>query len=227
VTRDYIADNTNPSAKEFAALPLLQSKPRTLRRESNMESWGTVKLRCPAAALFALLALCCIQDLNSTESRESEQTSFSAEDSSVRKPVPIPQSVLSALSQDTLVSNELEYESKHAEQAPPSWFSASATHLGASREVDLIVMSVGPVHGANVTMFWAFRPTASGHELIFTGGGHELRVLNSRSKGYRDIEALAVTMQKPSRVLYRFNGKQYTPVEGKEQASLKRRRSLL
>jgi hypothetical protein len=59
------------------------------------------------------------------------------------------------------------------------------------------------------TMFWAFRPTVSGHELIFTGGGHDLRVKTSRTNGYRDIETLAVTMQKASTVLYRFDGKKY------------------
>jgi hypothetical protein len=103
----------------------------------------------------------------------------------------------------------LESEKIQAKQIPASWFSASAIHLGNSREVDLIVMSVGPVRGANVTMFWAFRPTALGHELLFAGGGHTLSVKNKRWKGFREIETLSVVMQKVSTVLYRFDGKRY------------------
>ena len=140
----------------------------------------------------------------------TEQSSFSAEDESVQKPVAIPQEVLSALSRDSLVRAELKDRKIPAERIPASWFSASAIHLGNAREADLIVMSVGPVHGANVTMFWAFRPAASGHELLFRGGGHDLRVKNTRRKGFRDIETLSITMQKLSSDLYRFDGKQYT-----------------
>ena len=139
----------------------------------------------------------------------AEQSSFSAENDSVQKPVAIPQDVLTALSRDSLVRAELKDRKIPAERIPASWFSASAIHLGNARETDLIVMSVGPVHGANVTMFWAFRPAASGHELVFTGGGHDLRVKNTRRNGYRDIEALGITMLKPWSDLYRFDGKKY------------------
>ena len=76
-------------------------------------------------------------------------------------------------------------------------------------------MSVGPVHGANVTKFWAFRPAPSGHELVFTGGGHDLRVKSTCRNGYRDIETLSITMQKLSTDLYRFDGKKYTRYDEK------------
>jgi hypothetical protein len=168
-----------------------------------------MKIKRPLLIALVVLLACSRQSADGKSEQPVEQTSFSAEDESVKKPVAIPQDVLAALSRDELVQNVLDNENIPAEKIPISWFSASAIHLGNAREVDLIVMSVGPVHGANVTMFWAFRPTVSGHELMFTGGGHDLRVKTSRTNGYRDIETLAVTMQKASTVLYRFDGKKY------------------
>jgi len=175
-----------------------------------MKDWGTMKFKWPMMILLAVLAAESITTADAWSAPGTEQSSFRAEDDSVKKPVPIPQDLLATLSRDGLVKGVLENENIPAERIPASWFSASAIHLAGAREVDLIVMSVGPVHGANVTWFWAFRPSAAGCELIFSGGGHDLEVKNTRSNGYREIEKLAVTMQKVSTVVYRFDGKQYT-----------------
>ena len=157
--------------------------------------------------LFVLLAMC---SANIVEANEDEQMHFSAEADSVKKPVAIPPNVLAALSRDEVVKDALKGRNIPADEIPASWFSASVIHLRGAHEADLVVMSIGPAHGANVTMFWVFRPTASDHELIFTGAGHDLEIKKTRSNGYREIETLAVTMQKVSTVVYRFNGKQYT-----------------
>lgn len=143
--------------------------------------------------------------------QNSEQMNFSAEHASVKRPVAIPQDVLALLSRDELVRNELESQNIPAERIPASWFSASMIHLRSAREADLVVMlRVVRFHAANVTMFWLFRPAAFGHELLFTGGGHNLTVKNTFWNGYREIETSAVTMQKLSTVFYRFDGSQYT-----------------
>lgn len=139
----------------------------------------------------------------------AEQLSFSAEDDSVKNHVVIPRDVLAILSKDKLVREELENEGLPAEKIPSSWFSASAIHLSHANAANLIVMSVGPVHGANTTMFWAFRTTHSGHDLIFTGGGHTLTAKNTRWNGYREIETLSVVTQKLATVVYRFDGTRY------------------
>jgi hypothetical protein len=155
----------------------------------------------------------CSSEERSSEQRSSEQTHFSAEDDRVEKPVAIP--VLTVLSQDNMVRAELENENIPAEKLPQSWFAASAIHLTHSGEIDLIVVSVGPVRGANVTMFWVFRSTPHGHELVLTAGAHDLQVKSTFWKGYRDIELLSVTMQKLNTVLYKFNGKRYVRYKDK------------
>jgi hypothetical protein len=165
--------------------------------------------------LLSFLVMCAAPAAEGKRFQPAEQLSFSAEDDSVKNPVVIPRDVLAILSKDKLVREELENEGLPAEKIPSSWFSASAIHLSHANAAYLIVMSVGPVHGANTTMFWAFRPTHSGHDLIFTGGGHTLTAKNTRWNGYREIETLSVVMQKLATVVYRFDGTRYTRYKDK------------
>jgi hypothetical protein len=168
-----------------------------------------MNIRWPIVVAFVFVVGLHPQAVGGKGAYPAEQSRFSAEDESVQKPVAVPQDVLTALTRDSLVRAALKDRKIPAERIPASWFSASAIHLGNARETDLIVMAVRPVHGVNATKFWAFRPAASGHELVFTGGGHDLRVRNTRRNGYRDIEALGITMLKPWSDLYRFDGKRY------------------
>jgi hypothetical protein len=164
--------------------------------------------------LLTLLVMCA-PAAEGKRFQPAEQLSFSAEDDGVKNPVVIPRDVLAILSKDKLVREELEHEGLPAEEIPSSWFSASAIHLSHANAAYLIVMSVGPVQGANTTMFWAFRPTHSGHDLIFTGGGYTLTAKNTRWNGYREIETLSVVMQKLATVVYRFDGTRYTRYKDK------------
>jgi hypothetical protein len=173
-------------------------------------SKGTImNIKQSRIVLLVFLAILSARVAEAKSPQRSEQTAFNAEDDSVKRPVAIPQDVLAALSRDKLVKDVLENENIPAEKIPASWFSASTIHLRDAREADLIVMAVGPLRGANVTMFWIFRAAATGHELLFTGEGHDLTVKNARLNGYREIETSAVIMQKLSTVSYRFEGKQY------------------
>src|SRR6185437_5775044 len=124
-------------------------------------------------------------------SRTSEQTKFSAEDSGLRNPIPIPKDVLALLIRDKGVQDELEYDHLSVEKLPTSWFSASTIHLSASDKPSIIVQAEGPLLGANVTTFWVFNTTARGHELVLTASAHHLIVKNKRWKGYRVIELVS------------------------------------
>lgn len=144
---------------------------------------------------------------NSVSDRNSEQTVFEAEaDTSemlVRRPVEIPNSALQVL-RDTLtggILNCLKARGATPDQVPGSWFSASAIHLNGSEEVDLVVVvdapkitdptspagCLLPAHGGP---FWVLGPgIASGrYGLFLATGGLRLKVLNSRTNRYRDIQ---------------------------------------
>jgi hypothetical protein len=142
-------------------------------------------------------------------SHSSEQLHFSAEDQSVKTPIAIPPDVATVLEKDDLVRNALENEEPPRERLALSWFSASAIHLSSSRKSDLLVMAVGPLRGANVTMFWLFRQKDNRHQLVLRTGCLGLELKSRRRNGYRDVECAAVVMQKVSTILYRFDGTHY------------------
>lgn len=143
-------------------------------------------------------------------SRSSEQTVFSAEDAQVKSPVPIPKNIFEILKEDTTVKGALEDEHIPPENLPTSWFSASTIHLSKHNKLDLIVVGNPPLSGGNLAMFWVFRATASGHELVLNTSAHSLEVMNTRWNGHKDIETIGATAVAVTTVLYRFDGKKYS-----------------
>ncbi len=146
------------------------------------------------------------------------QLRYSAEDISVNRPVSIPKSVLDTLVRDPLVRSELETEHIPSERIPTFWFSASQIQLGSGSTPDLLVVSEGPLRGANVATFWIFLNTSNGYDLALQTMAHDFVIKTSRSKGYRVLESLSATADKVTTVIYRYNGQRYvqsqTALEG-------------
>jgi hypothetical protein len=161
---------------------------------------------------------------NSANSLDPEQTRFDAEPDSgeiqVNRPVEIPDSALQVL-RDTLTGgtlNCLKSRGTTPEQAPASWFLASAVHLNGPNEIDLVVVPNVPniakpknpggcLLPANGGPFWVLGPgAASGRYGLFlaTYAGR-LDVLSSRTNGYRDIR----TGYRSTVILYKFTVQQY------------------
>jgi hypothetical protein len=166
-------------------------------------------IRYSLIILLMLAAVSGIPTAAGSDSHEAEQSEFSAEDVAVKKPVAIPEDVLAILRKDKTVLSILESENLQPINLPAPWFSASAIHLSASKRADILVVGQPPVTGGNVTIFWVFRATPDGHELVLTAPAHDLRVRSRRSKGYRDIELVSMTAAQISDVLCRFDGKRY------------------
>jgi hypothetical protein len=168
-----------------------------------------VNIKKVGVTLFTVLIFW-TETLESKGFYPSEQRHFSAEDISVEKPVPIPDSVLTILREDEMVRIALANESIAAENIPLSWFSASAIQLSSPKNVDIVVMGEGSLHGSNVTTFWVFCATPHGYKLVLTAPAHDLIVKSTRWKGHRDIELTSMTAVQTSTVLFRFDGERYT-----------------
>lgn len=157
----------------------------------------------------AALAFSCVSAKSHTPQSDPEQTVFSAEDERVKHPVLIPNEVLAILRGDGLVKRELDYAGIAPENLPASWFSASEIALRSPGERDLIVAAEGPLVGANVDTFWVFIYSGNGYTLVLTIPALGLSVKNSRTNGYRDIEAAAATAVKITTASFRFDGQEY------------------
>jgi len=138
-------------------------------------------MRFTTVRLVLLYLFCCAfagsPDCMGQQQREpSEQMHFSAEDSSVKKPVPIPESVLANLRSDDTVRRALEDQTTSPKDLPSSWFLASKIHLSNTNRPDLILIGQPPISGANVTTFWVFLAEIGGYKLVLTAPAHDLIV---------------------------------------------------
>ena len=139
----------------------------------------------------------------------AEQQVYSAEDLSVEKPVPLPTTVLDILKKDKTVQNVLEAENLSPESLPRSWFSASVVHLSRNKKDDLVVVGNPPVSGGNLAMFWVFRATGQGYNLVLSASAHSLHFENPRWNGYRTVQLTGFTAMEYSKVWYRFEAGRY------------------
>lgn len=151
-----------------------------------------------------------------------EQFSFSAEDEDVQRPASLPGEVLSILRSDKRVSICEQNEGIAPAQVPSSWFSASQIHLAGPDETDLIVRPGTPsdwksgpspnvcLFGANTIQFWVFSETPRA-KLLLNVYAHDLIVLDTWGKGYRDVEIDIGSLAGVSTTVFRFDGQQYQP----------------
>jgi hypothetical protein len=92
---------------------------------------------------------------------------------------------------------------------------ASEVHLNAPTEKDIVAIAAGLLAGANVTMFWVFRPVRQDFQLLLKASAHDLEVKNTRSNSYKDIEILVATATRGSKLFFRFDGLRYQAEEGR------------
>jgi hypothetical protein len=150
------------------------------------------------------------QNAKNTESKE--QCLFGADDTTVEQPVALPTGALQVLRKDEQVLLSLKAEGKSADELTPMSFLASEIHLDGTGETDLIVIGVGKLRGASVSTFWVFRQS-QGYDLVLKVVARGLRVVSTKWKGYRIIEAGSALSSTSNTTRYRFDGKKYWPFE--------------
>lgn len=145
-----------------------------------------------------------------------EQTSFDADPSAqITRPVPLPDSVLQILAQDSEV-----VACRQENPLPPgtslaSWFVASEIHLDGPHEADLVVLPLSQgnlllcFHSAEgIGWFWVFHQVGAHYELVLKTAGLGLIIRDVKHRGYRDIWSGAAFGTHSSETTYRFeNGK--------------------
>ena len=152
-----------------------------------------------------------------------EQTEFSMEQElvPVTRPTNLSDAALQALGRDSAVSSCLGVEKSSRDLPPASWFIASEIHLARADETDLIVlpasrpaaeMKPAPnacFFGPYTTKWWILRKVNEGYQVILTVDAHDIGLKQTRSNGYRDIEAGISTMQGTTVTVYKFDGHHY------------------
>jgi hypothetical protein len=150
-----------------------------------------------------------------------EQSKFAMEGVVIAHPVDLPEKALPVLRRSRAVLECLE-EDHSIEDIPANWFVASVVHLGGPKEIDLVVQARDLT--ANYTdrptpnaclyytksmPFWVLRKTSNGYVLVLEANALVLRVLDSRSNGFRDIETSLVDLAGQTKFTFKFNGRHY------------------
>lgn len=151
---------------------------------------------------------------------QQEQTSFGTEEiptvPQVKRPAPMPDSVLQVLNTDEGVKSCLENNTLTPGQLLSSWFIASEIHLDGRNETDLVVlpnpygeqsMCFHSVEG--IGWFWVFRQNQGRHELVLKASGNGLEILNSSHNGYKDIQTVSGVGRFVTTIIFHFDGRRY------------------
>jgi hypothetical protein len=127
----------------------------------------------------------------------------------------VPDRVLKLLRQDKYVLSCLAPD-ESPDQILATWFVGSEIHLDSALEADLIVLPKNPcLLGANIGPFWVFRRTSESYELALSVSAHDLEVLNTKCKGYRNIRIASMTVSTISTVVFQFDGTSYQQWQSK------------
>lgn len=165
-----------------------------------------------------LVIFCCCAAQIFAQSRKSEQTSFSSEDK-IKKAVKLPANALKQLG---------EYDDRHLagcqkdsflrKTKAVEHFAVSTINFNDDRLDDLIVQAQTPCFmGAHNTTFWIFirsnQKANADYKLIFDVAADYLKVSDTSTKNFRDIETASHTAVELYTIRWKFDGEKYQKSE--------------
>jgi hypothetical protein len=195
-------------------------------------------MQCRSAVCFLSLALLLV-NMGKTEKvgprqNHVEQVNFNSEiglpgEVFVKRPVEIPEGGLEVLRNTERIRRCLKTGRLKPEEVPSSWFVGSEIHLDGSNEVDLVVLPNVPkivAHdfppnldpgvcqlGAHTGPFWVLRNSGGHFELLLETNVQFLGVMDSKTKGFRDIRGDTGFVDGIDSITYRFDGTRYKAAE--------------
>jgi hypothetical protein len=168
-----------------------------------MKFLGTVLFVFAALGGVALIA-------RGQEARPAaEQKLFSPGDSPVQRPVTLSPGVLRVILASQ-PAKETFAVLDDADKADPSrLFQAGEVHLSTSDQVDLVVMGLGKMKGADAGWFWIVSSARKNPQVILFGGGDSLEVLDGKTKNYKDIRITWASSFETETTTYQYDGSIY------------------
>jgi hypothetical protein len=137
-----------------------------------------------------------------------DQTLFSEEEPLLHTVVLTP-GVLSVLLKTKEAKQGLEFANDSQRHNPAQLFRAAEVHLSRLEEVDLVVLGIPPMRGADNCWFWVVRSARNHPRVVLFAGGNSLDVMNSSTIGYRNIRSIWSSPSDTSQKIYHFDGKSY------------------
>jgi hypothetical protein len=168
--------------------------------------------------LFALAAIAGIAVVAQAQGPRpaAEQKLFP--NGAIRHPVNLSPEVLKALLATKQVQAQFAVMDSTDTKNPSQFFRAAEVHLNQSSEVDLVVVGVSPMAGADNTWFWVVRSARKDPKVILFSNGSTLEVLDTKTNGYGDIRSVwSSAARETDTTIYHFDGSDYRPWEKRQR----------
>lgn len=127
----------------------------------------------------------------------------------VQHPVSLSPEVLRVLLAMHPAKETFEVINDSEKHDPSKLFQATEVHLSNSDEVDLVVIGLGPMRGAESLWFWVVRSARKNPEVILFSGGDSLEVTDKKTHGYKDIGVVWMSSSETETTVYQFDGMFY------------------
>jgi hypothetical protein len=168
-----------------------------------MKSFGTIVFVLAAFAGVVLVAR------GQEAHPAAEQKLFSASDSPIQHPVTLSPDVLRVLLASQTAKETFAVLNDSQKANPAQLFQAGEVHLSSPDQVDLVVIGLGPMKGADAGWFWIVSSARKNPQVILFGGGDSLEVLDTKTKNYKDIRIVWSSSFETETTTYQFDGSIY------------------
>jgi hypothetical protein len=137
-----------------------------------------------------------------------EQTAFSEQDP-MQHTVPLPPEVLGVLLRTKEAKSILGGPKSSKSQNAAKMFRASEIHLSDSNRVDMIVMGVFPMIGADNDWYWFVRDAYGRPRVILFEGCNSIGLTDSETNGFKNIESAWSSASEDRYTEFHFDGYRY------------------
>ena len=172
---------------------------------------GLARMKLRKTVFFVVAALAGFVSI--TRGQEAHpapaQKLFSPGDSPIRHPVTLSPGVIRLVlaSQPAKETFALLSDSERAN--PSQLFQAGEVHLSGPDEVDLVVIGLGHMKGADANWFWVVRSARKDPQVILFTGGDSLELLDNKTHGLSDVRSAWSSSFETEATTYQFDGAIY------------------
>lgn len=164
--------------------------------------------RIPSAIALVILAGFVLATRGQKAQPTSEQNRF-AEDQPLQNPVNVSSDVLRSLMETEEAKQGMEFTNESQRDHPTQLFRAAEVHLSRQDEVDLVVVGVCPICGADNGWCCVVRSTRKDPKVVLFAGGNSVELMTGKTNGYRDIRNTWSSPSETRTTIYHFDGNHY------------------
>jgi len=124
-------------------------------------------------------------------------------------PVPVPPPVVRLLLRDKTVKDSMDRATEAERKNPARLFRAAEVHLRSANEVDLLVVGMTPIQGADNGWFWVVRSAYKSPKIVLFTTGYSVEVMSSRTNGYLNLLSAWSNPNGTETHIYKFDGARY------------------